>query len=107
MPESCWESCSTMAMTKGWRYARERNSSTMVTFFSRAIFIASSFISCRLMRRYRGLSTQKGSRAVCRRAGRMVSASSRGHRSSEPSRNSRPNTCTQEEEEDAQGGIWR
>ena len=47
MPDSCWESCRTMAMTKGWRYIGVRNSVGMVTFFSNAIFIPSSFISWR------------------------------------------------------------
>ena len=46
MPDSCWDSCSTMAMKMGWRYSGERNSSGMVTFFSLIICRCSLFISC-------------------------------------------------------------
>lgn len=46
IPDSCWESCRTRAITSGWRYRGERSSSGMVTFFSLIICRLSSFISC-------------------------------------------------------------
>lgn len=47
IPDSCWESCSRMAMMMGCLYSGERKSSAIDTFLSMSILLFSSFISAK------------------------------------------------------------